>query len=172
MYLSSFLWIFLSSDLLCSNHHSRFHLHLFYFFCHMTSACCFSAPSFTSATFWKALSFSLHIYPPFSISRPFFSIICPSVPPLEKVTFAVKRSSPPLYHAVKKKMPWHYVPGGHSIDFCSHVSSLPLPLLLLWLPLSLWVCVSLPSHLTPLFLRGQGLYLTLCHLFPFMLPSG
>lgn len=112
-----------------------------------------------------------HFYPPFSISNPFSSFICPSIPPLEKVTFAVKCSSPPLYHMVKK-MPWHYVPGGHSIDFSSHVSRLPLFLLLLWLPLSARVCISLPSRLTPRFLRGQGLYLTLCQLFPFMLPSG
>lgn len=95
-----------------------------------------------------SLFFFFHFYPPFSISNPLSSFICPSVPPLEKVTFAVKCSSPPLYHTVKK-MPWHYVPGGHSIDFSSHVSRLPLFLflLLLWLPLSPGLRLSpIPSH--------------------------
>lgn len=94
----------------------------------------------------KSHSFTLHTYPLFSISNPFFSIICLSIPPLEKVTFAVKRSSPPLYHTVKK-MPWHYVPGGHSIDFSSHVSHTshsPSPLTP---SLSPSLCLSpIPSH--------------------------
>lgn len=117
-----------------------------------------------------SLFFFFHFYPPFSISNPLSSFICPSIPPLEKVTFAVKCSSPPLYHTVKKCR-----------DIMSLVDiALIFPLMSLASlsfsfssdSLSARVCVSLPSRLTPHFLRGQGLHLTLCQLFPFMLPSG
>lgn len=87
---------------LCSNYHSHFHLYLFLFFFGNHIIMLFQCTSFNKCNSLRSHSFSLHIYPPFSISNPFFSIICPSIPPLEKVTFAVKRSSPPLYHAVKK----------------------------------------------------------------------
>lgn len=100
MYLSSFSRF--SSYLLYSAL-IIIHIFIFIFFYSfvITSLCCFSAPPLTSATPWNLTPLHAHLSP-FSISNPFFSIICPSIPLLEKVTFAVKRSSPPLYHAVKK----------------------------------------------------------------------